>query len=91
MNGSTVVGETEFPAWEEEKRSGKAREEGRKNGEGNSTLRSLEQLMLTVNRENRAVTGLHTVSIVLSTEDDETRETPPGPTLLLCFNASVFP
>lgn len=40
----------------------------RRNREG-TALRSLKQLMLTLNRENGPMMGLHIVSTVLSTEE----------------------
>lgn len=44
------------------------RKERRKNREG-TALRSLKQLMLTLNRGNGPMMGLHIVSTVLSTEE----------------------
>lgn len=60
-----------FSIWKEEKKDGQQneRKERRKNREG-AALRSLKQLMLTLNRGNRPIMGLHIVSIVLSTEEN---------------------
>lgn len=45
------------------------RKERRTNREG-AALRSLKQLMLTLNRGSRPMMGLHIVSIALSTEEN---------------------
>lgn len=64
------VGRGVFSIRREEKKDGQEneRKERRKNRDGRA-LRSLKQLMLTFNRGNRPMIGLHIVSIALSTED----------------------
>lgn len=58
-----------FSIWKEEKKDGQQNERKERRDREGTALRSLKQLILTLNRGNGPMMGLHIVSTVLSTEE----------------------
>lgn len=72
MNGSFVCvcgGGGVFSIRKEENKDEQQNERKERKNREVTALRSLKQLMLTLNRGNRSMVGLHIVSIVLSTQE----------------------